>query len=134
MKKVAFYIIALMLIITGILYAKPLLFLPPQNINRTNQEITVSQIVYFPSKGKKESLNMKMASKKTALNLLQLTNTVQTTGEKENVFITAIGGVAADPNKREYWSLHINGKPSGVGAGTYILRNGDKIEWKLETY
>lgn len=31
-----------------------------------------------------------------------------------------------------YWILYINGVYSAVGASQYILKEGDKIEWKYE--
>ena len=59
---------------------------------------------------------------------------VETSGKDENAFVTSINGRAADTKKREFWELLVNGKSSEVGAGSYIIQNGDKIEWQISTY
>ncbi|OGK28208.1 hypothetical protein A3C28_03385 [Candidatus Roizmanbacteria bacterium RIFCSPHIGHO2_02_FULL_39_9] len=71
---------------------------------------------------------------KTALDLLQQTSKVKTKGEKENAYVIEIDGKKADDAKKEFWSLYINGTIAPVGAGSYVLKNGDSIEWKIETY
>ena len=71
---------------------------------------------------------------KTALDLLNQTGTIITKGEKENAFVIEINGRRADDSKKEYWSFYLNGKISAVGAGSYLLKNEDKIEWKIEKY
>ena len=70
----------------------------------------------------------------TALQLLQQTGTVKTNGEGTNAFVTEINGHAADVGKHEFWAFYVNGTQAQVGAGTYILKAGDKVEWKIETY
>ena len=52
---------------------------------------------------------------------------------KTNAFITEINGYSTE-GKKEFWAFYINDKLSTVGAGNYQLRNGDKIEWKIEKY
>lgn len=71
---------------------------------------------------------------KTALDLLKQSTDVVTKGEKENAYVTEISGRTAEETKKEFWSFYINGKMSAVGAGSYLLKNGDKIEWKIENY
>ncbi len=71
---------------------------------------------------------------KTALDLLNKTAQVKMKGTGKNAFITEINGVAADEKKKEYWAFYINGKLGDVGAGSYILKEGDKIEWKKESF
>lgn len=71
---------------------------------------------------------------KTALDLLQQSSEVKTKGEKENAYVIEINGKKADDAKKEFWSLYINGTIAPVGAGSYVLKNGDSIEWKIETY
>lgn len=56
------------------------------------------------------------------------------TGSGINAFVTAINGRVADSKKHEFWELIINGKSSDVGAGSAIVKNNDKIEWKISTY
>jgi hypothetical protein len=66
-----------------------------------------------------------------ALALLKGTHTVQTkeySGLGE--FVESIDGTK--PDKNHFWSFYVNGKQAEVGAGAYVLKNGDRIEWKLE--
>src|SRR3989344_6909905 len=70
----------------------------------------------------------------TALDLTQQVAVVETSGEGEMAFVTSIDGRAADSSKNEFWELVINGEPSQVGAGSYLVQEGDKIEWRISTY
>lgn len=70
----------------------------------------------------------------TALDFTQGLTTLKTTGQGSSAFITSVNGVSADSVKSQFWELLINGKPSNVGAGSYIVKNGDKLEWKISTY
>lgn len=70
---------------------------------------------------------------------LEATNAVldgkmTTNGTGTNAFVTSINGRIADPKKHEFWELDANGAETQVGAGSYIIQNGDKIEWKINTY
>ena len=71
---------------------------------------------------------------KTVLDLLKQTAAVVTKGEKENAFVTEINGKEANESKKEFWAFYLNGKMSPVGAGSYKLKNKDRIEWKIEKY
>lgn len=70
----------------------------------------------------------------TALQALYSTHSIKSKGVGQNTFITAIEGREADSAKREFWAFYVNGKQATVGAGTYIVKNNDTIEWKIETY
>lgn len=59
---------------------------------------------------------------------------VITKGTGVNAFVTSVNGRAADTTKREFWELFVNGKSSDTGAGSYILKEGDQIEWHINTY
>jgi hypothetical protein len=71
---------------------------------------------------------------KTALVATQANTPVIATGTGVNAFITAINSRAADAKKHEFWELDANGSETQVGAGSYIIQNRDKIEWKINTY
>jgi hypothetical protein len=72
---------------------------------------------------------------KTALDLLlQLDPAATADGEGANAFVTAIGGRAADQSKKEFWAFYVNGEQAQVGAGSYTMKDGDEITWKLETF
>ena len=94
--------------------------------------ITVKQIIIDGER--KKEFKIKIAPKSTALRLLYITCNIVTKGQKENAFITAINGRMADTNKREFWAFYVNGVQAQVGAGTYVVKNNDTIEWKIETY
>lgn len=72
---------------------------------------------------------------KTALELLRVKDPAAVTqGEGANAFVTKINGYEASASKKEFWAFYVNGKQAAVGAGSYITKSGDKIEWKIETY
>lgn len=70
----------------------------------------------------------------TALVLLQKTSTAKIKGVGISAFVTEINNREALEKNKEYWALYVNGKLSDVGAGSYILKDQDKIEWKVEKY
>lgn len=45
-------------------------------------------------------------------------------------FVTSVNGAAG--NGPKYWSFYVNGKLSDVGAGSYVTKSTDNIEWKLQ--
>lgn len=95
--------------------------------------ISISQtIVLSPTKTTSETVSVDEG--KTALDALKSKMKIQTKGEGENAFVTTINDVEAKERKKQYWAFFVNGKPSEVGAGSYKLKDGDKIEWKLENY
>ena len=59
---------------------------------------------------------------------------VVTKGEGVNAFVISINGREASSETKEYWELLINGKSSAVGAGSYIVKQDDKIEWKISKF
>ncbi|WP_454043633.1 DUF4430 domain-containing protein [Cellulosimicrobium sp. Marseille-Q8652] len=65
--------------------------------------------------------------------LLEADPSAEVTGEGENAFVTAVDGVAADPDS-EFWALYVNGEMATVGAGSLETKDGDEITWKLETF
>lgn len=69
----------------------------------------------------------------TALDQLGNTVSVKTSGKGADAFITEINGYSTE-GKKEFWAFYVNGKQATVGAGSYQLKNGDKIEWKIEKY
>jgi len=45
-------------------------------------------------------------------------------------FVTGIGDVDADSSKN-FWGYTVNGEFAEVGAGEYVAKEGDQIEWRL---
>ena len=128
MKKLIFAFI-FVLIIGGVFYSntnwKGNVFKTITKID----EITVSQQV-----GDSKPNKITIIERSTALDLLNKEFQTQTKGEKENAFVIKISDRIADETKREFWAFYVNGKQSQVGAGSYILMAGDKIQWKIEKY
>lgn len=100
-----------------------------QKSTSREKRFTVNQAI---NTEKSKQIQIKTGS--TALDLLQKTSTVVIKGDKENAFVVEINGRKAEESKKEYWAFYINGKMASIGAGGYKLKDGDNIEWKIETY
>lgn len=120
------------ILLWGITSLKPSLQKELTIIN--NKKVTVYQRIIKNNTDKFSYLSYKIEEEKTALDLLQKSSSVTIKGSGENAFVTAINGVEASEKKKTYWSFYINDKLAEVGAGSYKLVNGDKIQWKLENY
>lgn len=67
----------------------------------------------------------------TVYDILTISHKVTATsyGSGMGEFVQSIDGIT--PDSKHFWELYINGKSSNVGASTYVLKDGDIIEWKL---
>jgi hypothetical protein len=68
---------------------------------------------------------------KNALELLKAKYPVKTKefpGAGE--FVESINGVT--PETDYFWAFYVNGATSNVGAGQYVTKTADKLEWRLE--
>ena len=128
MKKLIFVFI-FVLIIGGVFYSNTNWRGNVFKSITKNDAITVSQQI-----GDSKSNKVTIIEGSTALDLLNKESQVKTKGKKENAFVIKINDRIADETKREFWSFYVNGKQSQVGAGSYILIAGDRIQWKIETY
>lgn len=101
-----------------------------------NKKSVVQQTltVYLKIYGQKNFSKQKVTLGENALDLTKKIATVITKGEGVNAYVTTINGKKAKAENKEFWAFYINGKQSTVGAGGYQLKNGDKIEWKIEKY
>lgn len=54
--------------------------------------------------------------------------------EEEGGFVTSINGISQDTEAGCYWVYYINGDFAPVGAGDYVVQEGDEITWKLECF
>lgn len=138
MKNKIIYLIGVCVLVFGYLFIASRSSFAPTSQKSLNQAkiqtISVSQTIFIPSK--KSNIPEVFTAEKgeTALTLLQTTTKVQTKGEGKNAYVTQIANIAADEAKKQFWAFYVNGKQAEVGAGSYVLQDGDKIEWKLETY
>lgn len=48
--------------------------------------------------------------------------------------VTTINKREAKDQAKEYWAFYVNGEMATVGAAEYITKEGDRIEWRIETY
>lgn len=48
--------------------------------------------------------------------------------------VSSINGRKAEESKQEFWAFYVNGKMAEVGPAEYMTKDGDKVEWKIETY
>jgi hypothetical protein len=65
-----------------------------------------------------------------ALDLLKRYAVVETKHYSFGDLVTAINGTPG--NGPKYWSFYVNGKLADVGAGVYVTKDSDQIEWKLQ--
>jgi hypothetical protein len=66
-----------------------------------------------------------------ALTLLKQKTTVE---QDSSGMVVSISGRQADNNQREFWSFYINGESAQVGPASYITKDNDIINWKIEKY
>lgn len=132
MNKLFVLIFAAAIILWGVTSLKT------SNENRSStislKKITVYQRTRENSKEKFIYDPYEIEEGKTALDLLQKTESVKIKGFGQSAFVTAINGIEAKAAEKKYWAFYINGKLAEVGAGSYQLQKGDQIEWKLESY
>jgi|SRR3989338_2390348 len=101
-----------------------------KNLVIQQQKLTV----YLKLANQKNFVKQEVTVGKTALELTKEKTNVKTKGEGTNAYVTEINGQEALNSKKEYWAFFVNGKMAEVGAGSYQLKDGDKIEWKIEKY
>ena len=66
----------------------------------------------------------------TALDTLKKLADVRVEESAYGEFVTGIGVVEADATKN-FWGYTVNGEFADVGAGEYVAKEGDQIEWQL---
>lgn len=105
----------------------------PQAEKIEQSTIAVSQKI-SGRKQQTEQQSLSIESGKTALDLLQQTEKVTMNGKGINAFVEGINYEQSSMKEKTFWAFYANGKQAEVGAGSYMLKDGDAIEWKLETY
>ena len=127
MKKKLILAIFIILAVSGFIFFRSV-------YNPTTENISQNQIEVSIIINGSEPIDKDMAEGTTALELLREAVEVETKGEGISAYVTSIDGLEAEESKKEFWSMYVNGKMASVGAGSYILKNGDIIEWKIENY
>lgn len=107
-----------------------------QSKSQPTKKSTIQQnlSVYLKLAGEESFSRSEVVVGKTALDLTKEKANIKTKGEGANAYVTEINGITAQVSKKEYWAFYVNGKMAEVGAGSYQLKEGDKIEWKIEKY
>ncbi|MBI3952731.1 MAG: DUF4430 domain-containing protein [Candidatus Doudnabacteria bacterium] len=121
-RKLEIFIIVAAIAAIGLVYAftqKPVSAPTNQDANNVQTQQKNSSITYQGVEGK------------TALELLKASHQVETKSYSFGDMVVAIDGVSPDQTKA-FWSFYVNGSQAQVGAGSYVTKSGDVIEWKLE--
>ncbi len=131
--KKSFYKISIIILITLAVFAS--YFYYQSKFQLTDKSIT-KQIfaVYFKTTSQKNFVKKETVPGKTALDLTKEAALIKMKGEGVNAYITEINGIIAQDSKKEYWAFFVNGKMAQVGAGSYKLKDRDKIEWQVKKY
>ena len=97
--------------------------------NDSAQTINVTQIV---AGGEIQQLHIINSDHKSALDLLRGSYQLQTKnfGAGLGEFVEEINGVK--PAQDEFWAFYVNSQSSNVGASSYLPKDGDSLEWRLE--
>ncbi len=66
---------------------------------------------------------------KTALELLKTRARIRTTTSQWGELVEEINGVSS--GRGYYLIFYVNGVMAKVGAGSYVTKKGERIEWKL---
>ncbi|HEX7543097.1 MAG TPA: DUF4430 domain-containing protein [Patescibacteria group bacterium] len=90
--------------------------------------------VYLKLLNQTDFIKQDIAINKTALDLTKEKAKIVTKGEGVNAYVIEINGKLAEDSKKEFWAFYVNDKIAEVGAGSYKLKDGDKIECKIEKY
>jgi hypothetical protein len=133
LKRVETFVIVVIIAVIGIAYAFMQNPVPTKTTTeqsaqseQSGQEQKVEEVSNVP-------VEYAGVEGKSAMDLLKSSHTVET-AEYAGIgeYVVSINGVKADSTSN-FWGFYVNGKQAQVGASQYISKNGDLIEWKLES-
>ena len=101
-----------------------------QSQSETKQPESSTAMMVTSSEDKRQ-VNYTGITGETALASLQKQAQVDTKATSYGDMVTGINGIAPDETK-EYWSFYVNDVAASEGAGTYVIKDGDKLMWKVE--
>lgn len=134
-KRIETIIIAVIILLLGLAYGmlndKKSPETDPQQNTQDNNAAGGTQLTESENDTKAEYIFYTGQDGRTALDILKTFHSVETksfggVGE----YVTVIDGV--DAGTSHFWALYVNGGMSQVGADTYVTKDTDIIEWKLE--
>jgi hypothetical protein len=138
MKKLLILSATVLLLAAGCSQTQPLINNQPTSVNGQQQNrqpetmpkaptITVTQTVEGSNLNK---LSNVIPAGEFATDLLKSDHQIETKNYPGiGEMVLSIDGIK--PDSSHFWAFYVNGKSSDVGASSYKLQNGDKIEWKL---
>ena len=129
MKKIFTFILVGLIIIFGYYFYQ-------NKISTTKKSVVQQQniTVYLKLIGQTDFIKQVASANQTALDFTKEKAKVTTKGEGSSAYVVKINSKLAEDSKKEFFAFYINDKMAEVGAGSYKLRQGDKIEWKIEKY
>lgn len=80
----------------------------------------------------KEIVSFTGTEGKTALASLKEQHSVETKATTYGDMVVTINGLAADDT--HYWAFYVNGVMANEGAGTYVPKTGDTLEFRWEKF
>lgn len=67
----------------------------------------------------------------TVLDQLQTKANVSVKDSSYGPYVDSINGIAGGTDGK-YWSYYVDGQLAQIGAGEYVTKGGEKIQWKFE--
>ena len=137
MKKKPLKII--LIIIFSIILSCIVLFNSPSSLQKAPYKTPTSNIennISFTLVAGNTSIKLDAENGSTLyenLNIVKVSSEIKLAGKNYphlGFFVTSIGTLHSSDGK--YLIYFINGKEASVGVSSYILKNGDMIEWKLK--
>lgn len=104
-----------------------------QSRNQTNTTTNSHEVVTTKEQTKttNDSFTYSGVEGQNALEILQSKTSVE---QNSSGLVVSINGRKADDKKHEFWAFYVNAKMAEVGPAEYVMKDGDKIEWKIEKY
>jgi ABC-type uncharacterized transport system permease subunit len=94
--------------------------------NKTNTSIAPTAVTSTATTS--TDITFQGVTGKSALQILEANHKVDVKMFSGSPYVQGIDGLEGD--KAHYWSFYVNGTPASVGAGDYVSKNTDKIEFK----
>ncbi|MBX4191344.1 MAG: DUF4430 domain-containing protein [Candidatus Doudnabacteria bacterium] len=131
-KRLEIFIIVVIIAVIGVVYAltrTPVLAPTSENgavTPNTNQNPGIAVGEPNPSM----VISYSGVEGKNALELLRASHRVDVKSYSFGDMVTGIDGIT--PDTRHFWAMYVNGTMSQTGAGQFVTKKSDRIEWKIE--
>ncbi len=142
MKSIKFIIIAIIFFAAGFFlgqsYQIPSMVSVNESANQVNLE-PVTYVISFSESNLIEFQNISLSEKATVLDILNSiaaeNEMVLETEDYENLgtLVTKIGEME-NGQENKYWQYFVNDQLPQVGASSFLLAGGERVEWKFMEY